>query len=257
MLLRELAEDTGLVEAVTDALADTYGGRWVHAPGQVFADLAVTVADGADCVSGIEVLADRERLFGSVASIPTAWRLLQRIDAEHLPRLVAAVGRAREAAWTAGAGPDRVVELLIDIDATITIAHSEKENAAATWKHTFGFHPLLAFLDRPEIASGEALAAILRPGNAGAATAADHVQILALALAALVAASWLVKIRSTRALTRASAAAAIVSSFPSVKRMSNVTSRPSTKPSSLSPALSPSTVGWLAAHAALRTPIRS
>jgi len=185
MLLRELAEDTGLVEAVTDALADTYGGRWVHAPGQVFADLAVTVADGADCVSGIEVLADRERLFGSVASIPTAWRLLQRIDAEHLPRLVAAVGRAREAAWAAGAGPDRVVELLIDIDATITIAHSEKENAAATWKHTFGFHPLLAFLDRPEIASGEALAAILRPGNAGAATAADHVQILALALAAL------------------------------------------------------------------------
>ena len=75
--------------------------------------------------------------------------------------------------------------------------------------------------------------------------------------AAWVAASWLVKIRSTPALTRASAAAGIASSFPSVKRMSNVTSRPSTKPSSLSPALSPSTVGWLAAHAALRTPMRN
>ena len=66
---------------------------------------------------------------------------------------------------------------VIDIDATITVAHSEKENAAATWKKTFGFHPLLAFLDRPRIAGGEALAAVLRPGNAGANTAADHVQI--------------------------------------------------------------------------------
>ena len=75
--------------------------------------------------------------------------------------------------------------------------------------------------------------------------------------AAWVAASWLVKIRSTPALTRASAAAGIASSLPSVKRMSNVTSRPSSKPSSLSPALSPSTVGWLAAHAALRTPMRN
>ncbi len=53
----------------------------------------------------------------------------------------------------------------IDFDATITIAHSEKDNAAATWKRTFGFHPLLAFLDRPEIAGAEALAGLLRKGN--------------------------------------------------------------------------------------------
>jgi hypothetical protein len=55
----------------------------------------------------------------------------------------------------------------MDLDSTITIAHSEKENAAATWKKTFGFHPLLCFLDRPEVAGGEALAGLLRPGNAG------------------------------------------------------------------------------------------
>lgn len=187
VLLRELAQDTGLVAAVTAALADTYAGRWVHAPGQVFADLAVAVADGADCVSGIEVLRDRERLCGPVASIPTAWRLLGRVDAGHLPRLAAARAAAREVAWAAGAGPDLTAELMIDIDATITIAHSEKENAAATWKHTFGFHPLLAFLDRPEVAGGEALAGMLRPGNAGASTAADHIQILTEALAALPA----------------------------------------------------------------------
>jgi hypothetical protein len=65
------------------------------------------------------------------------------------------------------------------------VAHSEKENAAATWKKTFGFHPLLCFLDRPEVAGGEALAGLLRPGNAGSNTAADHVRVLEMALASL------------------------------------------------------------------------
>lgn len=77
--------------------------------------------------------------------------------------------------------------LVIDVDATITIAHSEKENAAKTWKKAFGFHPLLTYLDRPDVSGGEALAGILRPGKAGANTAADHIDILATALAALPA----------------------------------------------------------------------
>jgi hypothetical protein len=75
--------------------------------------------------------------------------------------------------------------LTIDIDATITVAHSEKQNAAATWKRTYGFHPLLAYLDRPEVSGGEALAGLLRPGNAGSNTAADHIAVLDMALAAL------------------------------------------------------------------------
>src|SRR5487761_844465 len=74
----------------------------------------------------------------------------------------------------------------VDIDPTISIAHSEnKENAAATWKHTFGFHPLLSYLDRSEISGGEALAGLLRAGNAGSNTAADHIEVLDLSLAAL------------------------------------------------------------------------
>jgi hypothetical protein len=97
----------------------------------------------------------------------------------------AARGAARAAAWAAGAGPDLTSELFIDFDATITIAHSEKENAAKTWKKTFGYHPLLAFLDRPDVSGGEALAGLLRPGNAGSNTAADHVTVLDMALAAL------------------------------------------------------------------------
>jgi hypothetical protein len=184
-LLRETAEYTGLVDAVTVVLADTYRGRWLHAPGRVFADLAVAVADGADAVTGIEMLGDRAELFGLVASMPTAWRCLDRIDDVHVPGVTAARAVARERAWAAGAGPDLAAGLVIDLDATITIAHSEKENAAATWKRTFGFHPLLAFLDRPEISGGEALAGLLRPGNAGSNTAADHIAVLDAALAAL------------------------------------------------------------------------
>lgn len=184
-LLREMAEFTGLVDGVSGALLDTYTGLPVHPPGRVFTDLAVAIADGADAVSGIAVLRDREELFGSVASMPTTWRLLDRIDAAHLDAVRGACGAARERAWAAGAGPDLSGELRLDFDATISIAHSEKENAAATWKRTFGFHPLLCFLDRPEVSGGEALAGLLRAGNAGSNTAADHISVLDMALTAL------------------------------------------------------------------------
>lgn len=184
-LLREMAEYTGLVDGVSAALIGTYRGVPLHAPGRVFTDLAVAVADGADAISGISVLGDREDLFGPVASMPTAWRVLDRVEGDHLDAVREARAAAREAAWAAGAGPDLDQELALDFDATITIAHSEKENAAATWKKTFGFHPLLCFLDRREVAGGEALAGLLRAGNAGSNTAADHITVLEMALAAL------------------------------------------------------------------------
>jgi hypothetical protein len=209
-LLRELATETGLAGAVSGALLDTYRGLPLHMPGQVFADLAVAIADGADAVTGIEVLRDREALFGPVASMPTAWRLLDRIDEAHLPRVRAARAAARARAWQAGAAPDPAVGLRIDFDATISIAHSEKQNAAATWKKTFGFYPLLAFLDRPEIAGGEALAGLLRAGNAGSNTAADHVRVLDMALAQLPedARPWPGDRASPRVLARSDSAGA-------------------------------------------------
>jgi Transposase DDE domain group 1 len=186
-LLREVAELTGLSRGITHALLDTYRAIPVHAPGRVFTDLACAVADGADAVSGIAVLGDRKDLFGPVASMPTTWRLLNRIDSAHLARVRSARATARERAWAAGAAPKPGSPLCLDFDATITIAHSEKEDAAPTWKHTFGFHPLLCFLDRPEVAGGEALAGILRKGNAGSNTAEDHITVLDLALAQLPA----------------------------------------------------------------------
>ncbi len=82
-------------------------------------------------------------------------------------------------------GPDLDGELALDFDATVVIAHSEKEDAAPTWKHTFGFHPLYCFLDRPDVSSGEALAGLLRPGNAGSNTAADHIAVLDMAIGSL------------------------------------------------------------------------
>ena len=119
-MLRERAEPTGLVAALAEAMADTYRGAWVHSPGQVLTDLAVAVADGAAAITGIRVLGDRQGVFGPVASMPTAWRVLDRVDAEHFPAVRSARATARQAAWAAGAGPDLSRELRIDLDATIT-----------------------------------------------------------------------------------------------------------------------------------------
>lgn len=157
-------------------------------PGEVFADLAAAVADGADCIDGVgQLCGDREHVFGAKASTTTMWRLVdERIDAAHLPGIREARSAARAAAWAAGAAPAIGECLHLDFDATVTIDHSDnKEQASPTWKKTFGMHPLLAFLDRPEIAGGEALAALLRTGRAGSNTAADHITLLQQALASL------------------------------------------------------------------------
>jgi hypothetical protein len=117
------------------------------------------------------VLRDQPDLFGKVASTPTAWRTLEAVDAAALERIAAARSAARARAWTAGGDPGFYV---LDFDGTLITSHSDKQGAASTYKRGFGFHPLLVFLD----ATGEALAGILRPGNAAPNTAADHVTLL-------------------------------------------------------------------------------
>ena len=120
-------------------MADTYLGPWTYAPGAVFADLAAAVASGADCIDGVgQACGDREHVFGAAASTTTLWRLIDaRIDAAHLPGIRAARAHARTRAWDAGAGPAPEEWLHLDVDATITIDHSDnKENAAATWKNS-------------------------------------------------------------------------------------------------------------------------
>lgn len=149
-LLREMAEATGLVGAWDTVLLGTYKTMpAAHFPGRVLADLAVAIADGAAAISHLAALRDQPGLFGPVASTSTAWRVLDRVSAAHLPAIRAGRAQARAAAWKAGAAPDLDDELCLDFDATIVIAHSEKQHAAPTWKRTFGFHPLVCFLDRP------------------------------------------------------------------------------------------------------------
>ena len=139
-LLRELAGFTGLIDAWDHVLISTYKSVPVHYPGSVLADLAVAIADGADSISDLKVLRDQPRLFGSVASKPTAWRVLDRVSAAHLCGLRRGRAEARARAWAAGAEPDLSSELCLDVDATIVQAHSDKELAAPTWKRTYGFY---------------------------------------------------------------------------------------------------------------------
>jgi hypothetical protein len=189
-LLADLAERTSLTGRLSEALVGLARPRAVHDPGRVLVDLAVAVAGGAQCISDIAVLADQPALFGPVASDSTVWRLLDRLGAVELAQVAAARAAARELVWvqraeTTGAavGPARaggreLSGLVIDIDASVVVAHSEKEQAAPTFKATFGYHPILAFCDN----SGEFLAGLLRPGNAGANTAVDHITVLDQAL---------------------------------------------------------------------------
>ena len=177
-LLADLADEIGLTGELSTAMAPTKQRRRGHDRGEVLADLIVAIADGAETISDLATLRDQPDLFGPVASHPTVWRTLAAVDDAVLARIKTARAHARATAWAAGADPGFYV---IDIDATLVGAHSDKEQAAPTWKRGFGFHPLLAYLD----ATGEALAGVLRAGNAGSGTATDHVAVLGDALVQL------------------------------------------------------------------------
>jgi len=174
-LLVELADRLELTAALSEAMAPTRERRSAHDPGVVVRDLAVSVADGGDCLSDLGILRGQEALFGLVASESTAHRVIKSIDAVALEAIRAARAKALKRAWDAGARPGTIT---LDIDASLLTAHSEKERATGNYKKGFGFHPLLCYLSE----TGEPLAAILRPGNAGANTAADHFEVLQLAL---------------------------------------------------------------------------
>jgi hypothetical protein len=173
VLLTQLADMLGLSAGLSEAMASTRRRPSAHDPGRVICDLAVMLADGGDCLADLGALRDQVDVFGSVASDSTAFRVIDSIDAARLVAIRAARAGARERAWALGAQPTEVV---VDIDATLVTSHSEKEGAAPTYKRGFGFHPMLCYL------GGESLAGVLRPGNAGANTAADHIEVLVDAL---------------------------------------------------------------------------
>ncbi|MCX4515827.1 IS1380 family transposase [Streptomyces sp. NBC_01619] len=191
-LLGDLADATGLTGAFSAALGPLRPRGTGHDPGRITTDLAVMLADGGQSITDLATLRDQVEVFEPVASTATAWRLLADIDHAVLARLRTARAAARETAWlqaaetgegipAARAGGRELPGLVMDIDATLVTCHSEKEKAAATYKGGFGFHPILCFLAN----TGEALSGRLRPGNAGANTASDHIAIVDDALAQL------------------------------------------------------------------------
>ena len=194
-LLSDLADAIGLSGGLSMAMAPTKQRRRGHDRGHVLVDLAMSIADGGDAIADLAVLRNEPNLFGAVASDSTAWRTLDAVDSAALKRIAVARAEARRQVWAAGADPGFYV---IDFDGTLVTAHSDKDGAAPNYKRGFGYHPLLAFLD----ATDEALAGILRPGNAGSNTTADHVELLAMALAQLP-----VDPESVEVVTRADSAA--------------------------------------------------
>ncbi|MET8439206.1 IS1380 family transposase [Streptomyces sp900116325] len=189
-LLVDLADATGLTAAYSAALRPLRPRGTGHDPGRVATDLAVMLADGGEAIADLAVLRDQGEVFGPVASTPTAWRLLADTDEAALASLRAARASAREVAWMQAAetgegipavriGGRELSGLVLDLDATLVACHSEKEQAAPTYKGGFGFHPLLCFLAN----TGEAVSGRLRPGNSGANTATDHIAVFDQALA--------------------------------------------------------------------------
>lgn len=191
VLLTETVRATGLDQHLSTALSPWRRPLASHDPGKVLIDLAVMLALGGDCLADVSSLRAEPEVYGPVASDPTISRLLTALasDADKAERAIGTARRAaRETAWdiagqhAPGHGATAADPLVIDLDATLVTAHSEKEQARPTFKKGFGFHPLLAFADHGSAGGGEMLACLLRPGNAGSNTAADHATVIGNAL---------------------------------------------------------------------------
>lgn len=192
VLLTSTVRAAGLDRALGEALKSWRAPLARHDPAKVLLDLAISLALGGEACSDIATVRAEPAVFGPVASDPTLSRVLAGLSAD-VGKVLAAINTARAAArarvWAAAGanapGHDRDAShpLVIDIDATLVTAHSEKENAAPTFKRGFGFHPLCAFADHGPAGTGEPLAVLLRAGNAGSNTAADHLTVITQALA--------------------------------------------------------------------------
>ncbi|MGA2307899.1 MAG: IS1380 family transposase [Acidimicrobiales bacterium] len=170
-LLAELADRSGLTEAMSGAMEDC-GISWhTHDPGVVLTHLAIAIADGADCLADIAALKEQEDLFGPVASVATAWRAVHATAVFELRAIPIALAQARERVWAA---EPPVGPMIWDFDSTLVNVHSEKEDAAATYKRGYGFNPLAAWCDNTK----EPLGAMLRPGNAAPHNTDDHLELL-------------------------------------------------------------------------------
>jgi hypothetical protein len=192
ILLRRCADRTGLTGGLNKALPRGAGPLWWDR-GTVLICLATSIVLGATSMSDIRLLAHQALVFADPPSEATVRRALAGLDVVMLGRIAKARAKVRARVWDLLARrPDgfpwlsvagKVLSgwVVIDMDATLITAHSDKQNAAATFKRGFGFHPLGAWCAN----TTESLAMLLRPGNAGSNTVTDHIRVLGDAIAQL------------------------------------------------------------------------
>lgn len=188
--LVETVRKTGLYQAISAALTPWRKQRAVRDPGKILLDVALAVAVGGDCLADVGMLRAERDVFGPLASDPTVSRLVDTLAGAG-PRTLGAIRAARAQVrayvWKLAGSPARDADrqVIVDLDGVLVPAHSEKQDAATTGKQTFGHQPLMGFVDHGRGGSGEPVAGLLRPGNAGRNTAADHFTTAQLALAQL------------------------------------------------------------------------
>jgi hypothetical protein len=189
VLLRKLADQAGLTAALRSALARA-GKFPLVDRGVALVSMAVAIALGATSMNDIALLAQHAPVLGAEPSDTTVRRTLELADPATLDKIARVRARVRAHVWQlicatpagfpwlAVAGKLLAGWLVIDLDATLITARSDKEGAAPTFKKGYGFHPLGAWLAN----TTESLAMLLRPGNAGSNTVADHIAVLAAAV---------------------------------------------------------------------------
>ncbi len=154
----------------------------LHDRGKVLTQAMLMLAGGGSSCADIEHLRVESRLFGFVASDSTTYRTFREVGPAVLADLHAAFAAVRRDVWARSSVTNRTGPVVLDIDASLVQIHSEnKTGTSATYKGGFGFHPMFCFAD----ATGETLASLLRPGNAGANDIADHLAVLDAAIAQL------------------------------------------------------------------------
>ncbi len=180
VLLRKLADRAGLTAALGAALARK-GKFPLVDRGVALVSMAVAIALGATSMSDITVLAHHAPVLGAEPSDTTVRRTLELADPATLDKIARVRARVRAHVWSliaARPGGFPWLALVIDLDGTLITARSDKEGAAPTFKMGYGFHPLGAWCAN----TAESLAMLLRPGNAGSNTFADHLTVLTAAI---------------------------------------------------------------------------
>jgi len=169
------ADRLGLGDALSARIPWAGGGVPLHDRGKVLVQSALMLAGGGECCLDIEHLRIGGDLFGSVPSDTTVFRTFHEISPDTRVGIAEAVAKVRAQVWSRSAATTGSDPVILDIDASLVDIHSEnKKQTAPTFKGGFGFHPMFCFAD----ATGETLSALLRPGNAGSNTVADHITVL-------------------------------------------------------------------------------